>query len=320
MWWGRPWLVITDAEVTMRTVSRAVPCILAIVAANVASFAQDTPPSITYGGSRTSKSRIELPKGQVAVDDGVAWQGVKVWLSLTWDLIATDEATGKMLWFHDVGAFWNEIGFKEIETSPGVMTWTVELRPGPRAGDEHDLRRYHELKTGKLLRGFEDTPAGKMLDGKPQWSGRWSALAKPLRRLVGSEADWKASIIEPMFTGTTDAPRFGAIDFEKSVVLVIANGDSWNCNGLDATAWEDDRRILVRLHAQSFQTSGPDGGGQRVRPFGIFVLPRRDPLKPVIVQRNEQGLIGGPAIWKELCRFEGLGEAKPESRPAQKER
>jgi hypothetical protein len=112
-----------------------------------------------------------------------------------------------------------------------------------------------------------------------------------------------------MFAGMK-VPALGEIDFAKSLVLVIASGDSWNCNGFEALAWEDDERILVRLHALTFQTEGPGGGGERVRPYGIFVIPRGDPFKPVIVERNTQGLINGPPLWKEVCRFDALGEGK----------
>ena len=93
-------------------------------------------------------------------------------------------------------------------------------------------------------------------------------------------------------------------------------GEIVNCSGIDASAWEDDQRILVRLREHWFQTEGPDGGGQKVRPFGIFVLPKREPFKPVVLERNYQNLIGAPPIWKEQGRFEGLGDVKPASRPS----
>ena len=84
------------------------------------------PPSIAYSGSRTSAGSIETPNGVVFIDEGVAWKGVKVYLSLTWDVVAADEASGKVLWSQNVGAFWNGIGFKEMETAPGVKKWMVD--------------------------------------------------------------------------------------------------------------------------------------------------------------------------------------------------
>jgi hypothetical protein len=281
--------------------------------------AQEPPPSIKYGGDRSSKTWLETKHGKVAVDEGVAWQGVKVYLSLMWDLIGTDEATGKVLWATNVGAFWNEIGFKEVETGPGVKAWAVELRPGGRRSQGAELRQYHELKTGNLVPGPADDPSGTKVDLARRWSGRWCSAAKPVRRLVGSEADWKATVLDGMFADGKDVPEFGAIDFEKNVVLVVAMGEISNCNGVDASAWEDDHRFLVRLREQWFQTEGPNGGGQKVRPFGIFVLPRREPFKPVIVERNRQRLIGGPAMWTEAYRFTALGDAPAESRPAKQQ-
>jgi hypothetical protein len=290
--------------------SFAMFALLAAVAA-----AQETAPSIKYGSDRSSKTWIQTPKGDIAVDEGVAWQGVKVYLSLLWDLIATDEATGKFLWTANVGAFWNEIGFKEVETGAGAKTWVVELRPGARTRAGRDLRQYHDLRTGKVIPGPVEIPAGQVIEVR-HWTGRRCAASTPLRRLVGSEADWKTSVLDVLFPDGQGAPNFGAIDFEKNVVLVIAMGEIENCNGIDATAWEDDRRILVRLAERWFQTSGPNGGGQTVRPFGIFVLPKRDPFKVVIVERNQQRLIGGPQIWKETHRFAAPGDAPAESRPA----
>jgi hypothetical protein len=282
---------------------------IAVVFAAVTCSAQETLPSRSYGPTRSSKAWVETSRGRVAVDDGIVWKGVKVYLSLTWDLVATDDATGKTLWSDPVGAFWNEIGVKEVETA-GAKAWAVELRPGPRSDGTGDLRQYHDLRTGKRLLDRETAPSGNVLRLDPQWSGRWSDVAAPVRRMVGSEADWKALVVDPMFGSLKDPPKLGTVDFAKNVALVIASGETWNCNGLDATAWEDDRRILVRLNEQTFQTEGPDGGGQRVRPWGVFVLPKREPFKSVIVERNVQGLIGGPAIWKELVRFDALGEGK----------
>jgi hypothetical protein len=210
-----------------------------------------------------------------------------------------------------VGAFWNAIGFEEVETAPGTKAWAVELRPGPDASRGADLRQYHELRTGKRVGGAGTEPDGKKLALAGAAHGRWCALAAPLRALVGSEAEWKATVLDRMFPGGKDAPNLGPFDFSKHVVLVIASGETWNCNGIEAAAWEDDRRILVRLDDLTFQS---EGGGYRVRPWGVFVLPRRDPFKPVVVQENQQGLIGGPPIWEDLVRFEAFGE-KPASKP-----
>jgi hypothetical protein len=301
-------------------VSRVLTAFLAIVIVSAGAPSQDSrraePPSIAYAGARTSAGSIETPNGIVFIDEGVAWNGVKVYLSLTWDVVATDEASGKVLWSQNVGAFWNGIGFKEIETAPGVKKWMVELRPSTIVRDGKDLRQYHDLKTGERLPGFDDQPKGKPIELAGRWSGRWSGWPKAIRRLVGTEADWKSSIVERMFPEGKDAPAFGPVDFATNVVLVVSMGEIVNCSGIEASAWEDDERVLVRLREHWFQTVGPDGGGQKVRPFGIFVLPKREPFKRVVLERNYQNLIGAPPIWKEHGRFDGLGDVKAASRPS----
>jgi hypothetical protein len=241
-----------------------------------------------------------------------------------WDVIATDAANGKLLWTADVGAFWNEIGFKEVETA-GVKAWAVELRPGLQSrADTAKLRQYHDLKTGKRVGDADEAPSGQRLPIPRQWAGHELATPDAVDRLIGSETEWKTKVLEALFAGIRDVPAFGAIDFEKNVVLVIATGQIANNNGLDAVAWEDDQRILVRLHRQTFQTGSFGDGRQEeskydnMRPYGIFVLPKRVPFKTIIVESNDQHMIGGPEIWVERCRFDALGEGKAASRPVRR--
>jgi hypothetical protein len=290
-------------------------CLLVLAALDGAVHAQATPPVVTYGPSRQSAKWIDTGSGKVAVDQGATWQGVTVYLSLTWDLVAVDAATGKKLWSRDVGAFWNELTFREVEVE-GKKSWAVELRPG--AGQRAPERRqYHDLATGEQVLRESDEPAGKVVAIESQWAGAHSNLDKPLRRTVGSEAAFRDEVLTPMFAQMESPPKFGAIDFAKSIVLVISSGDSWNSDGFTARAWDQVDTLLVRLEARTYQTAGPDGGGRRVRPYGIFVLPRAEPFRKVVVERNTQNLIGGPAIWSELCRFEKLGApAAPAPAPA----
>lgn len=92
------------------------------------------------------------------------------------------------------------------------------------------------------------------------------------------------------------------VDFERCMVIAVFQGEGWNSAGVRVvTVAEEEERILLRFDDQSFQTSGPDGGGVRVTPFGIFVLPKSE--KPVVLEENVQGLIGKPPIWKERARL-----------------
>ena len=92
------------------------------------------------------------------------------------------------------------------------------------------------------------------------------------------------------------------VDFERCMVIAVFQGEGWNSAGVRVvTITEEEDHILLRFDDQSYQTMGPDGGGQRVTPFGIFVLPRSK--KPVVLEENVQGLIGKPPKWKERAKL-----------------
>jgi hypothetical protein len=269
-------------------------------------LALQDPPSITYGGTRTSKAWIQTPGGMsVAVDEGVEWQGVKVYLSLTSELIGVDPKTGKAIWAEDVGAFWNRVTFAEIEAEPGKKIWAVELRPGKDEREGGDKAQHHDLKTGRVIPPKEKPPEGTGFKPRKEWKGAHSQVAARFRLLVGTKENWER-VVQRMFEEQKDPapPEFGEIDWEKEVVLVVSDGDGWNCDGISCEgAWESESRILVRLRHHYYQTAGPDGGGVKVRPFGVFVLPRREG-RAIVVERNAQNFIGGPAIWKETWRLD----------------
>ncbi|HKS17134.1 MAG TPA: hypothetical protein VJU16_07460, partial [Planctomycetota bacterium] len=125
-------------------------------------------------------------------------------------------------------------------------------------------------------------------------------------------------------TGFADMGKYHKPDFTKEIVVVISDGDAWNCDGIGVeSAFRDDKRILVRLVHRMCQT---EGEGNRVRPFGIFVLPRKDG-EAIHFERNVQRYIGGPPIWKEIGRLErprdpakeleGVPDSEPVKVPAQ---
>jgi hypothetical protein len=58
---------------------------------------------------------------------------------------------------------------------------------------------------------------------------------------------------------------------------------------------------VVRFDHKSYQTAGPGGGGERVTPFGFFVMPRT--AAPIVLEENVQSLIGKPPEWKERARL-----------------
>ena len=111
------------------------------------------------------------------------------------------------------------------------------------------------------------------------------------------------------------------VNFERCMVIAIFQGDSVNSAGVYVySVEENDERILVRYDDRSYQTSGGfregnplvdgvpdpdklgDGGGRRVRAWGMFVLPVSS--KAVVLEENVQGIIGQPPEWEERHRFD----------------
>lgn len=262
------------------------------------------PPSADHSGNQESNTWIELPGGtRVAVGKGVEWQGVRVHLALTWHLVAVDVETGKVLWHRNTSAFWNEIGFREVETKDGAKVQAVELGPGRRARRGKDLRQYHDLRTGEKLEvpGGPGAPSGDLFLPRKAWDGDQSHVAESFGLLVTSKEVWTQ--VRERLWGADSKNATDEIDFEKEVVLVLSSGNSWNCDGITCAAcWEDEKRILVRTGRKTYQTMN---GGKKTRPWGAFVLPRREG-QVYVAERDAQGLIGGPALWKELWRANRL--------------
>lgn len=317
-------------NVTSRSIRvfRGLVLILSLVTGWTQAGENATPPSISYPNSRKSTENIALPSGlNVGIDKFVEWRGVKVYLSLTHDLVGVDEQTGKVRWHNDVSAFWNRVGFKEIEREPGKKTWAVELRPGD---EQNKLAEYYDLKTGAKL----DVPGLSRPTGvafKPRdVPGSGSAVAKPWTALVSTQENY-AALCKRSF-GESDlridffdhrAPYASSgllgkeaegtkVDFSKEVVLLVSQGDSINTFSVYCEeAYEDDARVLVRVHQSGCQTAGRFGGGFNSRPYGLFILPRREG-KAYVIEDNDQRYTGGPPWWTEIFRAEKIGDPAKE--------
>jgi hypothetical protein len=280
-------------------------CLTLLTASLLAASADEKkPPSITYPANRSSKAWIETPTGAYAVDEGIEWQGIKVYLGLTWQLIAVDAKTDKPLWSHNVSAFWNAMAIKEVGVEKDKKTWAVELRPTTRDDEAKKLTALYDLKTGKEIKLPGTVPSGAALKLRKVCSGDQTSLDKGFTLLVTKPENW-TKVRERLFAGLdkAEAPLAKDIDFTKEIVLVVSAGDSFNCRGYDCEeAYEDDQRILVRLHASTFQSRGE---GVRCRPYGILILPRAE-KKAYVVERNRQRYIGGPPLWTESYRAEKL--------------
>jgi hypothetical protein len=95
------------------------------------------------------------------------------------------------------------------------------------------------------------------------------------------------------------------VDFDAFMVIAIFQGRGWNSAGLKAISISEAAdRIVFRFDDKSYQTAGPDGGGDKVAAYGFFVVPRS--TKPVALEENVQELIGQPPVWKERVTFPKL--------------
>ena len=104
------------------------------------------------------------------------------------------------------------------------------------------------------------------------------------------------------------------IDFDRCMVIAVFRGAGWNSSGISAVSISDTDRVVFRFDDRSYQTSSDfttdgklnvdtddDRGGNKVTPFGIFVVPRSE--KELVLENNVQNLKGRPPVWKEVARF-----------------
>lgn len=139
------------------------------------------------------------------------------------------------------------------------------------------------------------------------WSGPASEVRKPDYAVARSEGEWLE--LWTRHSGkpaprnhigqVMDAP---IVDFEQCMVVAIFKGDSWNSNGVFiASVVEDGDVLRVRFDERTYQTAGPNGGGVKVRPYGLFILPRIE--KTVVIEENVQNLKNHPEKWRERGRI-----------------
>ena len=99
------------------------------------------------------------------------------------------------------------------------------------------------------------------------------------------------------------------VDFDTCLVVAFFRGNAWNTNGEFVVEMADRHdAVRIRFDSSTFQTAGPDGGGVRVTPFGMWVIPRTG--KAIVIEENVQGLIGREPKWKEQHRFEAMRHAR----------
>ncbi|MFO0814515.1 MAG: hypothetical protein U0796_14940 [Gemmatales bacterium] len=266
---------------------------------NVIDDQKEGPPRITYGATRESKAWVTTTQGrQVAVDDGITWQGRKVYLTLTFDLLVVDTTNSKTLWSDSVGAFWDTITFKNRAAEGQPPVWTVVLSSSRQPGYEQP----YELETGKKLplRGNSACPEGTPFTPRKVWSGSGGKATAKTYQLVKSAEEWNKLKSELFGDSVRDLPTARDLDFTKEMLLVCYAGKASNWMGIDVDlAVANDSRVLLQLHRQTYQSFGQT---KEEYPYGVVVLPR-SPGKEVVLEYNRQNLIGGPPMWKEFMRL-----------------
>lgn len=163
-----------------------------------------------------------------------------------------------------------------------------------------------------LIATSAEEPAVRLLKPCVVITGTDSHVAEHRYHRITSADDWmrlwqehKAQKVTDQYDMYYDPLTLPLIDFDGYMVIGIFQGNGWNSAGLRAVSIsEENNRIIFRFDEKSYQTSGLNGGGQKVAAYGFFVLPRS--TKPVVLEENVQGLIGKPPVWKERITFPKL--------------
>lgn len=141
-----------------------------------------------------------------------------------------------------------------------------------------------------------------------QWAGHETRREEAGWVMVGNEADWRELWAEHagVDVGHGAMERYGApiVDFGRCFVVGYFAGPRTNSDGeVVQTIQERPGELLIRFWHSSFQTLGPDGGGVRTRPFGLWVIERPEGAKPIVIEEQAPGLKSDPPAWREVKRF-----------------
>lgn len=269
-------------------------------------------PILRYGRHRGSTRWLEVQGSQVAIDDGIEWQGRRFYITLTFDLVGTEIApqkegapadgaaaaapAEKVIWHRDIGAFWNQIGIESFESAPGTKVEALALR-----STEHpEVVELIDVKTGKRIGGSDTNSApGTPLPLAGSWKGAEGKLDGAKIELLRTKEEWLRVRAELFGDLASAPPADPGLDFAKCGLAVVYSGKTVNSSGYTADAFENEKSVVLRLDEQTYQSMGetPDRW-----PWGVFAVPLC-PGKNLVIERNEQNYIGGPAIWKEWKRF-----------------
>ena len=168
--------------------------------------------------SRTSTAWIELNGVGVPVDEGVEYDGVKVYVSLMHDVLAVDVASKKVLWsvpWTKAMPMYEAVAIVAIERD-GKSGFIVRLTPIGKKDDPTSVQEF-DLHTGrKLGPGGEDSkvtiPLRKETDASGETTG--ASLTSPGNSLSATE--WAKRFADTFRQGSAA----GFVTREESVVKV----------------------------------------------------------------------------------------------------
>ncbi|MGE3164128.1 MAG: hypothetical protein AB7O52_04440 [Planctomycetota bacterium] len=271
-------------------------------------------PIIRYGGTRTSKSWLESDNLRVAVDDGIEWRGRRYYASLSYDLLGTEitppadtgtvtpgvttQPAERVLWRRHLGAFWNQLGIEVMTDGAGATREVLALR----STTHPEFAEFVDLETGKKVGGHEPgaSPPGVPIALGGMWKGAEARADAKRMELIRSASEWSLLRAELFGDVGSAPPAELPVDFDGFVVVVVFGGKGTNCNGFSAQAYENENAIVLRASAHTYQSEGETPPRW---PYGVFAVPLRHG-KSLVLERNTQNLIGGPALWREWHRWE----------------
>lgn len=153
--------------------------------------------SIEYPPTRSSSETVSLggnDKTQVFVDKGISGYGLKVYLSLTGDLVVTDANTKKTLWSVFAGGWPTKMSFQEAEDKETKAKDVLIKLEG-----DNNVVRYYEPKSGKekfvtasdgkVVSSFTQPQAGIPIKPILIYAGADSGVEKEKCALIATEEE-----------------------------------------------------------------------------------------------------------------------------------
>lgn len=187
------------------------------------------------------------------------------------------------------------IGLRVGNTGIFEMTMAGETPVPGRILPQTSMRMLHDL----FVRACG--PRQGVFKVLRQWTGADSGIKKASSRLIADQSAWTALWAEHVKREASERVNIKApdVDFENEIVLAVFAGETWNSRGYYVhDILQGAARYTLRVDEVTFQTEGPDGGGIKVTPYGIYVLPRT--AATVVLEENVQSLLGKPPLWKTL--------------------